>query len=60
LLLISSSLIADNAQKLKGFTGWSWLDKLRAAAVNILKYVIYNTTMVGILQGSGSWEKGEK
>jgi len=32
LLLISSSLIADNAQKLKGFTGWSWLDKLRAAA----------------------------
>jgi len=62
LLLISSSLIADDAESVKGFTGWirSWLDKLRAAAVNILKYVIYNTTMVGILQGSGSWEKGEK
>jgi len=57
LLLISSSLIADDADSLKGFTRWirSWLDKLRAAAAFgfISMFVFIGDAVVHFLKYNG-------
>lgn len=55
LLLISSSLIADNAEDLKVLSGLSWLDKLRAAAAFgfISMFVFIGDAVVHFLKYNG-------
>jgi len=55
LLLISSSLIADNAEDWKAFSGFSSLDKLRAAAAFgfISMFVFIGDAVVHFLKYNG-------